>query len=160
MTQDALPADNRLLEELTAPFLSDDRIAVSYARQLPEKDSGEIERFTRAYNYPEESCVKGKEQLSEMGIKTYFCSNVCAAYKKDIYQELGGFVRHTIFNEDMMERQARCRRDGRFHMRQAQGYIILIIIPAGNSSAGTLTTGFPRPSIRIFFLGYHQNRRG
>ena len=102
MTQDALPADNRLLEELTAPFLSDDRIAVSYARQLPEKDSGEIERFTRAYNYPEESCVKGKEQLSEMGIKTYFCSNVCAAYKKDIYQELGGFVRHTIFNEDMI----------------------------------------------------------
>ena len=102
MTQDALPADNRLLEELAAPFLSEDRIAVSYARQLPEKDSGEIERFTRAYNYPEESCVKGKEQLSEMGIKTYFCSNVCAAYKKDIYQELGGFVRHTIFNEGMI----------------------------------------------------------
>ena len=45
------------------------RQAVSYARQLPEKDSGEIERFTRAYNYPEESCVKGKEQLPEMGIK-------------------------------------------------------------------------------------------
>lgn len=50
-------------------------------------------------------------------------------------------------------RQARYRRDGRSHMRQAQGYIIPIIIPAGNSSAGTLTTGFPRPSMRIFFRG-------
>ncbi len=80
MTQDALPADNRLLEELAAPFLSDDRIAVSYARQLPEKDSGEIERFTRAYNYA--SCVKGKEQLSEMGIKTYFSPMFALPIKK------------------------------------------------------------------------------
>ena len=29
-------------------------------------------------------------------------TRVCAAYKKEIYQELGGFVRKTIFNEDMI----------------------------------------------------------
>ena len=27
---------------------------------------------------------------------------MCAAYKKEIYQELGGFVRKAIFNEDMI----------------------------------------------------------
>lgn len=68
MTQDALPADNRLLEELTTALSAEEDIAVSYARQLPEKDSGEIEKYTRQFNYPEESCVKGKGQLPEMGI--------------------------------------------------------------------------------------------
>lgn len=27
---------------------------------------------------------------------------MCAAYRQDIYEELGGFVKHTIFNEDMI----------------------------------------------------------
>ena len=26
----------------------------------------------------------------------------CAAYRREIYEELGGFVKHTIFNEDMI----------------------------------------------------------
>ena len=37
-----------------------------------------------------------------MGVKAFFCSNVCAAYRRDIYDELGGFVRRAIFNEDMI----------------------------------------------------------
>ena len=40
--------------------------------------------------------------LRRLGIKTFFCSNVCAAYRREIYEELGGFVKHTIFNEDMI----------------------------------------------------------
>ena len=27
---------------------------------------------------------------------------MCAAYRREIYEELGGFVKHTIFNEDMI----------------------------------------------------------
>lgn len=34
--------------------------------------------------------------------KTFFCSNVCAMYRRSIYEKLGGFVKHTIFNEDMI----------------------------------------------------------
>jgi rhamnosyltransferase len=37
-----------------------------------------------------------------MGIKTFFCSNVCAAYNREIYETLGGFVKKAIFNEDMI----------------------------------------------------------
>ncbi|NTV78823.1 MAG: hypothetical protein HGA25_06750, partial [Clostridiales bacterium] len=48
------------------------------------------------------SRVKSLEDLPILGIKTYFCSNVCAAYKRQVYNELGGFIRHTIFNEDMI----------------------------------------------------------
>lgn len=42
------------------------------------------------------------EDLSQIGIKTFFCSNVCAAYRKDIYERMGGFITRTIFNEDMI----------------------------------------------------------
>ncbi len=104
MTQDAMPQDEYLLEKLTAHLLQKEepRIAVAYARQLPRESSGVLERFTRQFNYPEESRIKSAQDLKELGIKTYFCSNVCAAYARDLYEELGGFVRHTIFNEDMI----------------------------------------------------------
>ena len=46
--------------------------------------------------------VKTAEDLQVYGIKTFFCSNVCAAYRKEIYDKLGGFVERTIFNEDMI----------------------------------------------------------
>lgn len=101
MTQDAVPADTSLIERLLA-HLRQEKAAVAYARQLPTEESGEIERYTRQFNYPEESCVKTKENLPELGIKTFFCSNVCAAYDRKIFDSLGGFVNHTIFNEDML----------------------------------------------------------
>ena len=37
-----------------------------------------------------------------MGIKAFFASNVCAAYRRQVFDALGGFVPHTIFNEDMI----------------------------------------------------------
>ena len=37
-----------------------------------------------------------------MGIKAYFCSDVCAAYNRETYNKLGGFIKKTIFNEDMI----------------------------------------------------------
>lgn len=101
MTDDAIPFDERLIEELLRPF-EDEGIAVSYGRQLANPDSGPIERYTRKFNYPKQSMVKSKEDIKILGIKTYFCSNVCAAYRRDSFDALGGFVSHTIFNEDML----------------------------------------------------------
>ncbi|MBO6109170.1 MAG: glycosyltransferase [Eubacterium sp.] len=100
MTQDAVPEDDELIKKMLDTLKSDDEIAVVYARQLPNDRAGEIERYTRKFNYPEESSIKSKDDLEKLGIKTYFCSNVCAMYRHDIYDGLGGFVRHTIFNED------------------------------------------------------------
>ena len=102
MTHDALPADTGLLKALTDALFAEKDIAVAYARQLPAKDCGVIERYTRGFNYPEQSQVKTKEDLPRLGIKTYFCSNVCAVYRRGRYLELGGFIRRTIFNEDMI----------------------------------------------------------
>lgn len=102
MTQDAVPHDRELVKNLVLTLNAGDGIAVAYARQLPAADCRVIERFTRDFNYPGVSRVKGREDIEALGIKTYFCSNVCAAYKRDIYLELGGFTRKTIFNEDMI----------------------------------------------------------
>lgn len=101
MTQDAIPDDNYLVENLIAPF-ENERVAAVYARQLPTSECNEIEYYTRKFNYPEHSRIKTKQDLDKLGIKTYFCSNVCAAYRKDIYDMQGGFPLHTIFNEDMI----------------------------------------------------------
>ena len=102
MTQDAMPADRELLAELLKALEQDENIAAAYARQLPNAECSFVERYTRAFNYPDRSVVKTKEDMDQYGVKTFFCSNVCAAYKKDIYQKQGGFVRRTIFNEDMI----------------------------------------------------------
>ena len=101
MTQDALPADETLIEELVKPF-DDPEVWAAYARQLPNEECREVEKYTRSFNYPEQSMVKTKEDLDRLGIKTFFCSNVCAAWQREKYLELGGFVKHTIFNEDMI----------------------------------------------------------
>lgn len=102
MTQDALPADQKLLGNLIQPFLKEEHVGAVYARQLPNPDCGFLEKYTRSFNYPEKSYVRKEENTALYGIKTYFCSNVCAAYRKEIYEKIGGFVEKAIFNEDMI----------------------------------------------------------
>jgi rhamnosyltransferase len=101
MTQDAVPADEYLLENLLLP-LTKGKAVVSYARQLPKKDCNPIESYTRGFNYPETSCLKSEQDVERLGIKTYFCSDVCAAYDRETFEQLGGFVPRAIFNEDMI----------------------------------------------------------
>lgn len=116
MTQDAMPADSCMVENLVKVWeneracevpdgqakYSDVMIGAAYARQLPSKDCHFLEQYTRSFNYGDESRIKSEKDLPELGIKTFFCSNVCAAYKRDIYEKMGGFEHQTIFNEDMI----------------------------------------------------------
>lgn len=101
MTQDAVPVDEYLVEKLAAAF-EDENVAAAYARQLPAADCEIQERYTRSFNYPPKSSVKSAEDLPKYGIKTFFCSNVCAMYRRSVYEKLGGFEKRTIFNEDMI----------------------------------------------------------
>lgn len=107
MTQDAMPVDGHLLENLTAHLSG--KVAAAYARQLPGEASSEFERVSRSFNYPAASRYQSLADLEKLGIKTFFCSNVCAAYRRDVYEKLGGFARHAIFNEDMIYASALIR---------------------------------------------------
>lgn len=101
MTDDAIPANEKLVENLLKAFDSP-LTASAYARQLPDEHCRVIERYTRQFNYPDNSFVKSRDDLERLGIKTYFCSDVCAMYDRKKYLELGGFERKIIFNEDMV----------------------------------------------------------
>lgn len=101
MTMDAIPADDKLIENLIKP-LENERIAVSYARQLAFENSSVTEKLTRQFNYPDVSRIKTADDIEKLQIKAFFCSNVCCAYNKKIFDMLGGFVDKTLFNEDMI----------------------------------------------------------
>lgn len=101
MTQDAMPENEFLLEELLKGF-EQENVGIVYGRQLARKDADITEKLTRLYNYPPESSLKKRADEEKLGIKTYFCSDVCAMYDRKLYGELGGFVHPVIFNEDMI----------------------------------------------------------
>lgn len=101
MTQDAFPQDDQLISRLAAAF-DDADVAAAYARQLPKLGCAPLERQSRRFNYPAASAKKSGADLSRLGIKTYFCSNVCAMYSREVFEQLSGFPVHTIFNEDMI----------------------------------------------------------
>ena len=78
------------------------RTAMCYARQLAAQDADEAERYVRSFNYPEESQLKSAKDIPKLGIKSYFASDVCCAYNREIFDSLGGFIDKAIFNEDMI----------------------------------------------------------
>lgn len=101
MTQDAVPKDDTLIQAMVEA-MADKKVGVTYARQLARADAGILESLTREYNYPAQSQVKSLEDEKKLGIKTYFCSDVCAMYRREYYEQLGGFRSPMIFNEDMI----------------------------------------------------------
>ncbi|MBQ9767851.1 MAG: LicD family protein [Lachnospiraceae bacterium] len=101
MTQDVIPADVFLLEKLLECF-KDEQVGAAYARQLAGEHASFTEQYLRLHNYPVDSVRKTKEDKERLGIKTYMISNACAMYRRSRYDELGGFVTDTIFNEDMI----------------------------------------------------------
>jgi len=71
MTQDAIPADQKMLEELIRPFEQDQKTAISFARHIPRETPTGWKAFTENYNYPEQSLRKTKADLPTLGIKTF-----------------------------------------------------------------------------------------
>lgn len=100
LTQDAILADTDALKNLVSYF-SDPLIAAVCGRQLPHKDANPLAVHARNFNYSSKSIVKSKADIESLGIKTVFMSNSFAAYRRSIFEELGGFPEHTILAEDM-----------------------------------------------------------
>ena len=98
MTQDAYPVDEHALEKLVRPIL-EGRAAVSYGRQAPHEGAGFLETFSRRFNYPGRSHVRGMEDVKTYGAYTFFCSDAFAAYDNHALDAAGGF-RPILSNED------------------------------------------------------------
>ncbi len=101
LTQDALPSDSMLLEQLIEP-LYESGCAASYGRQLPRPDANPTEQFARFFNYPDTPAIKDRSRIAELGIKAFFFSNVCSAVRADVFCRVGGFPHDLIMDEDLL----------------------------------------------------------
>ncbi len=101
LTQDAVPVSGDYLKRLVAPMVEDPGIALVSGRQLPKADARRFEQLVREFNYPDSPSVRSKGDLDQFGIKTFFASDTCSAYRRSSYLECGGFD-HVNTNEDML----------------------------------------------------------
>lgn len=101
MTQDAIPYGPWALARL-ATSLNDPAIGVAYGRQLPRREALQIERHSRLYNYPVGSETRTISDAPRLGIKTYFCSNSFAIYRRSALKDVGGFPEDAYFGEDQI----------------------------------------------------------
>jgi rhamnosyltransferase len=99
LTQDALLASSDAVARLVAAF-DDPDVALAYGRQLPHESAGPIGAHARLFNYPATGVRKTLADVHRLGIKTAFCSDSFAAYRRSDLLGVGGFAPNVIFGED------------------------------------------------------------
>ncbi len=101
LTQDALPVSNNTIEKLVDVLKKNRDVAVVYGRQIPYPDASLFGRHLREFNYKDRSYIRSFKDKDSFGIKTAFCSDSFAAYKKDAIRSVKFFKAGTIVGEDM-----------------------------------------------------------
>ena len=89
ITQDAMPTDQYCIEKLLYAFSSPD-IAAVYGKQIARPDAPEYERLIRLFNYPDQPRTWRGADIPRYGVKSYFFSNVFAAYRRVALPPLHG----------------------------------------------------------------------
>jgi len=99
ISQDIIIERNDWLEKLVQPII-DHEADATYSRQLTKYNN--IEKYTRENNYPNKSLVKSKEDISKLGLKTFFFSDVSSAIKRSVFKKLNYYDEKKLpINEDM-----------------------------------------------------------
>jgi len=100
LTQDAIPATPTAFENLLAALLRHDRAGMAYGRQIPHADATALGAHARLFNYPAVSEYRIAADIPRLGIRTAFCSNSFAAYRRVALEDVGGLPRNIPFGED------------------------------------------------------------
>ena len=101
LTQDVLPADDRMISKLLR-MLRTEGVGLVYGRQIPERRSGILDGYELLMRFPEESSFRTEEDIDTYGRNAFFCSNICAAYDMEIFRTLEGFPEDCIAAEDQL----------------------------------------------------------
>lgn len=91
LSEDAIPCDENLVKILLGDFEKENTVLV-YGRQLSGTELTKRERAMQAYLYPATPKKKSLEQFSKLGINLFFCSNDCAMYRRQTFEEQGFFL--------------------------------------------------------------------
>lgn len=98
ITQDIEIYDDLWLYNLTKDI--DDDIVACYSKQSSKYDN--IEKYTRERNYPTKSSVVSKNDISKLGLRTFFFSDASSAINRKIFIKLNGYDKKNLpINEDM-----------------------------------------------------------
>lgn len=152
MTQDAVPASDCLIQILVEALEKHPDAAAAYARQLPREDAREAEKHVRAFSYPDSSEVHNLDSVQTLGLRAFYLSNVCAAYRRDIFLRLDGFERDLRSNEDMLF-AAKAIRAGYEIVYEAQAQVI-------HSHDLTLSEQYRRNRLQGYELARHRGLLG
>lgn len=101
LTQDAVPADGRYVERLLEPF-ADPAVAMVSGRQLPKPGARRYVQLVQGFNYPSESNVRSEQDVGRLGIRAFFASDACSAYRRSAVERIGGIPSPCATNEDML----------------------------------------------------------
>jgi len=101
LTQDAGIADNTYVETMVSA-IGQENVACVCGRQIARSDAPLYEKYTREFNYPADSYIRNSDDIRRLGIKAFFLSDACSAYRRDAYLAVGGFEHPVLTNEDML----------------------------------------------------------
>lgn len=97
MKQDAVPADSQMIEELL--WSMEGGAGVAWARHLTGPTAGVLKTYIGLYDYPSKSYVRTEEDIKTYGVRAFRMSNACAMYRRDVFEEQGGFEEGIISAE-------------------------------------------------------------
>ena len=99
ITQDVIIEDKNWLHNLTKN-IGKNKIAAAYSRQITKYNN--IEKYTRECNYPEKSFTVSKNDINNLGLKTFFFSDASGALDAKVFKKLKGYdAKKLPISEDM-----------------------------------------------------------
>ena len=101
LTQDALPVDEQAVGTLIRPLCEDIAIGLTFGRQISHEDAAPLARHLRFFNYPDRSYTREVGDKVRYGVKTAFCSNSFAAYRRSALENVGWFQDKLLMGEDL-----------------------------------------------------------
>ncbi|MFN3265800.1 MAG: glycosyltransferase family 2 protein [Deinococcales bacterium] len=101
LTQDVLPAHPSTLKNLVQPIINGE-VVLTYARQQAVQTASPLERFFRAFRFPNQSQTRFLEGQQPLSVRDVAFSNAAAAYRRDVFWQLGGFPEGVILGEDVL----------------------------------------------------------
>jgi len=102
MSQNVVPDSPDVAAKLIAALESDPKCAVAYARQTAEDNSPETDKYVKRYFFPEDSAVLTSKDIDSLKNGSVRGLNGCAAYRREVFDAIGGFPNHIICDEDVI----------------------------------------------------------
>ncbi len=102
LSQDVTPIHKDYIEKLISPLLIDENIAACSGRQIAYPDATLREKLVRQFNYKSYSFIRSKTDISAMGIKTFYLSDCCSAYRRKQIDSVGMYQAPTLICSDMI----------------------------------------------------------